>query len=226
MAERKLECGRPAPQPYCTCLECEQARIAQGAASLGRKGGAAGTGASKRRDVDYAALGRKGGAAGKGKRKRRDEFADALRHAAAHACECGHESVIHCGKDGACVVCANRVVPCASYRKRKRTKKKETLMKMLFLALMLSTAAVADDSLPIPPTTDGPPAWVVVVTYRDADRVVQTYERTSVTPADAQRWAGRVARRGFCREWAYGSGGAEIACYPANRVIEVVARQR
>lgn len=41
------------------------------AAMLGRKGGAAGRGASKRRDVDYAALGRKGGQAGKGKRKPR-----------------------------------------------------------------------------------------------------------------------------------------------------------
>lgn len=39
------------------------------AALLGKKGGAAGTGASKRRDVDYAALGRKGGKAGKGKKK-------------------------------------------------------------------------------------------------------------------------------------------------------------
>jgi general stress protein YciG len=42
------------------------------AALLGAKGGAAGTGASKRRDVDYAALGRKGGKAGKGKRKPRE----------------------------------------------------------------------------------------------------------------------------------------------------------
>jgi general stress protein YciG len=41
------------------------------AAALGQKGGAAGTGASKRRDVDYAALGRKGGQAGKGKPKPR-----------------------------------------------------------------------------------------------------------------------------------------------------------
>jgi general stress protein YciG len=40
------------------------------AALLGQKGGKAGTGASKRRDVDYAALGRKGGKAGKGKRKK------------------------------------------------------------------------------------------------------------------------------------------------------------
>jgi hypothetical protein len=31
----------------------------------------AGTGAAKRRDVDYSALGRKGGQAGKGKRKPR-----------------------------------------------------------------------------------------------------------------------------------------------------------
>jgi general stress protein YciG len=42
------------------------------AAALGRKGGAAGTGTSKRRAVDYAALGRKGGQAGKGKRKPRE----------------------------------------------------------------------------------------------------------------------------------------------------------
>jgi hypothetical protein len=38
---------------------------------LGAKGGKAGTGAAKRRDVDYSALGRKGGQAGKGKRKPR-----------------------------------------------------------------------------------------------------------------------------------------------------------
>jgi hypothetical protein len=42
------------------------------AAILGAKGGAAGRGESKRRDVDYAALGRKGGQAGKGKRKPRE----------------------------------------------------------------------------------------------------------------------------------------------------------
>lgn len=42
------------------------------AASLGRLGGRAGRGESKRRAVDYAALGRKGGQAGKGKRKPRE----------------------------------------------------------------------------------------------------------------------------------------------------------
>ena len=38
--------------------------IRSAAAALGAKGGAAGRGASKRRDVDYAALGRKGGRPG------------------------------------------------------------------------------------------------------------------------------------------------------------------
>lgn len=35
--------------------------ISKAAAALGRKGGAAGRGASKRRDVDYSALGKRGG---------------------------------------------------------------------------------------------------------------------------------------------------------------------
>lgn len=51
-------------------FHADMERIA--ASLLGRKGGAAGTGASKRRDVDYPALGRKGGQAGKGKRKPRE----------------------------------------------------------------------------------------------------------------------------------------------------------
>jgi len=48
-------------------------KLKSAAALLGAKGGAAGVGASKRRDVDYAAIGRKGGAAGKGKRKPKPE---------------------------------------------------------------------------------------------------------------------------------------------------------
>lgn len=44
--------------------------LSKAAAALGKKGGSAGTGASKRRDVDYAALGRKGGLAGKGKKRK------------------------------------------------------------------------------------------------------------------------------------------------------------
>lgn len=54
-----------------SCPACQANAVKSAAALLGAKGGAAGTGASKRRDVDYAALGRKGGQAGKGKRKPR-----------------------------------------------------------------------------------------------------------------------------------------------------------
>lgn len=62
---------------YCggTCDTCDGCAdcltIKSAAALLGKKGGAAGTGASKRRNVDYAALGRKGGLAGKGASKAR-----------------------------------------------------------------------------------------------------------------------------------------------------------
>lgn len=38
--------------------------LSKAAAALGRKGGKAGTGASKRRDVDYSALGKRGGRPG------------------------------------------------------------------------------------------------------------------------------------------------------------------
>ena len=48
-----------------------KAELSEAAAILGAKGGRAGKGKSKRRDVDYAALGAKGGAAGKGKKKPR-----------------------------------------------------------------------------------------------------------------------------------------------------------
>ena len=41
--------------------DIEPDRVSQAAATLGAKGGAAGRGASKRRDVDYSALGRMGG---------------------------------------------------------------------------------------------------------------------------------------------------------------------
>jgi hypothetical protein len=47
------------------CAPCLKA-LRDVAARLGARGGAAGRGESKRRDVDYAALGRKGGKAGKG----------------------------------------------------------------------------------------------------------------------------------------------------------------
>jgi general stress protein YciG len=58
-------CDNCAPHGGCN-------RLPSYAAALGRKGGAAGRGQSKHRDVDYAALGRKGGKAGKGKRKPRE----------------------------------------------------------------------------------------------------------------------------------------------------------
>lgn len=51
--------------------EAPAVEVSKAAAVLGRRGGAAGRGAAKRRDVDYRALGAAGGRAGRGAAKRR-----------------------------------------------------------------------------------------------------------------------------------------------------------
>ncbi len=54
-------------QPDPTCARCADEQAGISAAALGARGGAAGRGQAKRRNVDYAALGRKGARARKRK---------------------------------------------------------------------------------------------------------------------------------------------------------------